>query len=177
MNTSSERVSSKARRTLALGFVVFYKTCSIGAAGIWSDTWIDAVAKIAGFVPWAIFIRLTTNRLRYDCWKVKKMCLNSPLWNPGFELLLTDFLTALISFSCVPWYAGTGHCSQWQCVVNCALGIAGTRSNSQAWVFALFLQTWLPARTISVCCTFYLWYWNCFGVKENKMNGWKNGHV
>ena len=109
--------------------------------------------------------------------KSKKMCLNSPLWNPGFELLLTDFLTALISFSCVPWYAGTGHCSQWQCVVNCALGIAGTRSNSQAWVFALFLQTWLPARTISVCCTFYLWYWNCFGVKENKMNGWRNGHV
>ena len=61
---------------------------------------------------------------------------------PRFELsVLTDFLTALISFSCVPWYAGTGHCSQWQCVVNCALGIAGTRSNSQAWVFALFLQT------------------------------------
>ena len=79
MNTSSERVSSKARRTLALGFVVFYKTCSIGAAGIGSDTWIDAVAKIAGLVPWAIFIRLTTNRLRYDCWKVKKVFKFSPL--------------------------------------------------------------------------------------------------
>ena len=80
---------------------------------------------------------------------------------PRFELsVLTDFLTALISFPCVTWYAGTGHCSERKCVVNCALCIAGTRRYGLAGIFAFFLQAGLPAWAVSVGGTFHFRNWN-----------------
>ena len=84
LHTASERVPCKARWTLALSLVVLHKTGCIGAAWVWGDTWIDTVAKIASLIPWALFVGLTTNRLRYDCWNWKRnwsfVCCKAMIW-------------------------------------------------------------------------------------------------
>ena len=70
--------------------------------------------------------------------------------------LLTYFLTTLISFTSVTWYAGARHCPERKCVVYCAICIAGTWGYGQAGVFAFLLQAGLSAGAVPVCCTFNL---------------------
>ena len=167
LHTAPERIPCKARWTLALGLVVLYIAGCVGATWIWDDTWIGTISKIASLISWALFVWLTTNRFRYDCWEWrKKEFVISWQKIQDLSCLLTDFLTALISFSCVPWYAGAGHSSEWKGVVNCAFCVAGTGRYCLAGIFAFFLQTGLPARAVFVCCTFNLWYRNCWSRKN-----------
>ena len=123
--TTAVRISCKSRWTFTVGPMIVYCTVSTRSTRVINTTRVDTSSVSAG-LAWRTFIITRASNFYWSNWE-KNIFNIASLSKPNNLIVLTDFITANHTISCVAFKTSTTHGSGRSCRMNPACCMGNTR--------------------------------------------------